>query len=165
MEKLRVGLIGCGEAVQILHLPSLYQLSDQFEVTALCDVSRHVVEELGARWNIKKRFVDDRELLAQDDVDAIVIASPNHYHASTTLNAIEAGKHVLVEKPMCITLRDADAVIEAAAQSGVTVQVAYMRLGFLGLAILCVQWAIANARACTTLSGKTRSSFRKRRVW
>jgi predicted dehydrogenase len=96
-------------------------------VTTLCDVSRHVVEELGTRWNIQKRFIDERELLEQDDVDAVVIASPNHYHASTTLNAIEAGKHVLVEKPTCITLREADAVIEAAAGSGVTVQVAYMR--------------------------------------
>jgi predicted dehydrogenase len=127
MEKLRVGLIGCGEAVQILHLPSLYQLSNQFEVTAICDISRQVVEELGTRWNIPKRFVDDRELLAQNDVDAVVIASPNHYHASSTLKAIAAGKHVLVEKPMCITLREADEVIAAAAKSGVTVQVAYMR--------------------------------------
>lgn len=127
MDRIRIGIVGCGEATQILHLPSLYQLGEQFQVTALCDASRSVVDQVGSDWNIPKRFTDERDLIAQDDVDAILIATPNHYHASITMQACEAGKHVMVEKPMCITLREADEVIAAQKRAGVVVQVAYMR--------------------------------------
>lgn len=127
MNKIRVGIIGCGEVTQIMHLPSLIQLKDYFEVTAIADASRMVVEEVGDQWNIRKRFLDERDLLAQDDVDAVLIASPSHYHARSATCAAEAGKHVLVEKPMCYTLREADEVSAASKKAGVTVQVAYMR--------------------------------------
>jgi predicted dehydrogenase len=127
VSKIRVGIIGCGEAAQILHLPSLYQLSDQFEVTAVCDASPSVTQAVANHWNIAKRFADEQELIAQDDVDAVVVASPNQYHARTTIRAAQAGKHVMVEKPMCMTLREADEVIATQKQTGVTVQVGYMR--------------------------------------
>ena len=127
MNKLRVGIIGCGEVTQIMHLPSLIQLKDYFEVTAISDASQTVVDGVGEQWNIRKRFLDERDLLAQDDVDAVLIASPSHYHARSAIYAAEAGKHVLVEKPMCYTLREADEVSAAAKKAGVTVQVAYMR--------------------------------------
>ena len=51
--RLRVGFVGCGEVTQIMHWPSLYQLSDYFEVTALCDVSPSILEELGRLWNVQ----------------------------------------------------------------------------------------------------------------
>ncbi len=127
MQKIRVGIVGCGEVTQIMHLHSLYQLADRFEVTALCDASATVVETVGEDWNIAKRFTDERDLIDQDDVDAVLVASPNHYHAQTTIRACDAGKHVLVEKPMCMNLREADEVIAARNRADVTVQVAYMR--------------------------------------
>jgi predicted dehydrogenase len=127
LDKIRVGLVGCGEATQIMHLHSLNQLADYFEITALCDVSQHVMDTLGNRWNIKKRFLNERELLEQDDVDAILIATPNQFHARTTIRAANNGKHVIVEKPMCFTFREADEIVAAQQKSGVTVQVAYMR--------------------------------------
>ena len=127
MTKLRIGIIGCGEVTQIMHLPSLTQLSGLFTVTALCDVSNQVLHAVGDHWNVPKRYLDYRDLVAQADVDAVLVANPDAYHAPATLAAIAAGKHVLVEKPMCISLQEADAIIAAQASAGVTVQVGYMR--------------------------------------
>jgi predicted dehydrogenase len=110
-----------------MHWPSLFQLPDHFEVTALCDVSTMVLEELGRLWNIRGLATNHRELVTRQDVDAVLIANPHAFHAEVTLDAIAAGKHVLVEKPMCITRREADRIISAQKNSNVVVQVGYMR--------------------------------------
>jgi predicted dehydrogenase len=127
METLRVGIVGCGEVTQIIHLPSLYQLGDRFRVTALCDVSKTVLNEVADHWRVKKRFPDYRKLVEQEDVDAVLVANPHAYHAEVVLAAIEAGKHVLVEKPMCLTWREADEIVAAQSRQEVVVQVGYMR--------------------------------------
>jgi predicted dehydrogenase len=127
MQRLRVGIVGCGEAAQILHLPSLLQLPEQFVVTALCDVSATVLQSLGEQWRVPKRYRDYQELVTQDEVDAVLVANPDAFHAEVALAAIAAGKHVLIEKPMCMTLREADAIVAAQQRAGVTVQVGYMR--------------------------------------
>ncbi len=57
--------MGCGEVTQIMHWPSLYQLSDHFEVTALCDVSPLILEELGKHWNVRTLTTDHRELVKE----------------------------------------------------------------------------------------------------
>ncbi len=125
--RLRVGFVGCGEVTQIMHWPSLYQLSNQFEVTALCDVSPLILEQLGKLWSVETLTTDYRELVSRDEVDAVLIANPNAFHAEVTLAAIAAGKHVLVEKPMCVTRREADQIIAAQKKSNLVVQVGYMR--------------------------------------
>lgn len=126
-KQIRVGIVGCGEVTQIMHWPSLYQLSELFEVTALCEVSQSVLEVLGRYWNVKQLFTDHRELVAYSDVDAVLVAAPNAFHAEVTLDAIAAGKHVLVEKPMCVTRREAEQIVAAQKDSQVVVQVGYMR--------------------------------------
>ena len=113
MSIVQVGIVGCGEVTQLMHLPSLSQLQDKFHVTALCDISPNVVTKVADTWNVAKRFHDYQELVAQADVDAVLIANPNAYHAAVALDSIAAGKHVLIEKPMCITFREADAVMAA----------------------------------------------------
>jgi predicted dehydrogenase len=126
-QALRIGIIGCGEVTQINHLPSLEFLSEQFEITALSDVSPSVLERVAHRHHVRHRFADHRDLLACPEVDAVLIATPHAYHSEQTLAALEAGKHVLVEKPMSMTLEDADAIIRAQDRTGRTVQVGYMR--------------------------------------
>jgi predicted dehydrogenase len=125
--KIRVGIVGCGEVTQIMHWPSLFQLADRFEVMALCDVSAPVLAELGRLWNIGSLATNHRELVTGQDVDAVLIANPNAFHAEVVLDAIAAGKHVLVEKPMCVTRREADQIIAAQKTNNVVVQVGYMR--------------------------------------
>lgn len=134
--RVRVGIVGCGEVTQILHLPSLRQLADLFEVTVICDVSRHVLDSVGG-WQVKTRFRNYQDVVARDDVDAVLVANPHAYHSEVVVAALEAGKHVLVEKPMCITLAEADAIIAAQRASKLTVQVGTMR-----------RYADAFVRAC-----------------
>jgi predicted dehydrogenase len=125
--KIKVGIVGCGEVTQIMHWPSLFQLADRFEVRALCDVSAPVLAELGRLWNIDSLGTNHRQLVTRQDVDAVLIANPNVFHAEVVLDAIAAGKHVLVEKPMCVTRREAEQIISAQKTSNVVVQVGYMR--------------------------------------
>jgi predicted dehydrogenase len=127
MPRTRIGVIGCGEATQILHLPTLAQLSDRFEVTALCDVSPTVLDGVGDLWGVERRVREYRDLAALDEVDAVLIANPDAYHADAALAAIAAGKDVLVEKPMCLGPRECDEVVAAAERAGAIVQVGYMR--------------------------------------
>jgi predicted dehydrogenase len=122
-----LGIIGCGSVTQIIHLPALAQIPACFRVAALCDVSRATVDGVGERWNVPVRCLDHRELLARGDVGAVLIANPHAHHAEVAIAAMEAGKHVLIEKPMCMTLADADRLIAVAARTGVTAQVGYMR--------------------------------------
>jgi predicted dehydrogenase len=119
--RIRVGIVGCGEVAQIMHWPSLYQLADHYEVTSLCDISSKVLEQLGKNWNVENLTTDHRKLVTHHDVDAVLVANPNAFHAEVTLDAIAAGKHVLVEKPMCITRREADRIIAAQRSSDVVV--------------------------------------------
>jgi predicted dehydrogenase len=126
-QRIRIGIIGCGEVTQINHLPSLNFLEKFFEITALSDVSASVLEAVGNSHHVKNRFLEYRDLLASPDVDAVLITTPHAYHSEQTLAALEHGKHVLVEKPMAMTLEDADAIIAAQQRTGLIVQVGYMR--------------------------------------
>ena len=127
MSRLRIGIVGCGSVTQIIHLPTLNQLHDLFEVTALCDVSLNVLAGLGDDWGIPTRATDYQDLLALDTVDAVLIANPDVFHAEVAIAALRAGKHVLVEKPMCLNLAENDAIIAAEKETGLTVQVGTMR--------------------------------------
>jgi predicted dehydrogenase len=127
VRRLRVAVVGCGEAAQIMHLPSLRRLEDRFALAGLADASAAVADGVGERCNVAVRTTDWRALVAREDVDAVLVAAPNAYHADVALAALAAGKHVLVEKPMCLTPREADALVAAEARSGLVVQVGYMR--------------------------------------
>jgi predicted dehydrogenase len=127
MRRIRVGVIGCGEAAQLLHLPALVQLSDRFEVTALCDVSPTVLNGVGDVWGVDRRVADHRALAELPEVDAVVIANPDPWHGDAVVAAVAAGKDVLVEKPMCLGPRECDDIVAAAAGADAIVQVGYMR--------------------------------------
>lgn len=124
---LRVGVIGCGTVAQIMHLPHLRDLCDLFEITAVSDISPGLVDAIGRRYDVPEahRHTDYRALL-DDHVEAILVLNSGS-HGPQVLDAIRAGKHVLVEKPLCLTVREADEIQVAAERSGVTVMVGYMK--------------------------------------
>jgi predicted dehydrogenase len=124
---LRIGIVGCGEVAQIIHLPTLQNLRDKFRVTAICDVSTKVLDGVGEQFGVTHRFRDYRELVDSAEVDAVLVANPHVFHAEVALAAIKAGKHVLVEKPMCMSIAEADALIAQEKQAGVVAQVGFMR--------------------------------------
>ncbi|WP_154447748.1 Gfo/Idh/MocA family protein [Halovulum marinum] len=128
MSRIGIGIVGCGEAAQIIHIPALQQLRDRFEITALCDVSPRVLDGAARQVGNGAATYADHALLAADDaVDAVLVANPDVFHAETAIAALEAGKHVFLEKPMCMTLAEADALAAAERRSGRLVQVGYMR--------------------------------------
>jgi predicted dehydrogenase len=108
-----------------MHLPYLAEKRDRFAIAALAEPSRTVRESLGARYGISGLYEDYRMLLGE--VDALVVCSPAGTHAEIVLAGLDAGLHVFVEKPMCIALRDADAIVAARDRTGRVVQVGTMK--------------------------------------
>jgi len=121
--RLRVGVIGTGLVAQVMHLPYLCELDDLFEVRALCDSSPSVLEHCGRRFGLDRLFTDWRRLL-EEELDAVIVLTSGS-HAAPALAAAQAGMHVLVEKPMCFSVAEGAAMIEAAARSGVVLMVGY----------------------------------------
>ena len=126
-DRLKIGLVGCGAIAQIQYLPLLRDMADRFEVAGLCDLSPGLLAALGERYGVPpdRRFTDVRELV-RSDVEAVIVC-PTGSHAPASVAAAEAGKHVLVEKPMCVTVAEAQAMVAAADRTGVTLMVAYMK--------------------------------------
>ncbi len=124
---LRIGIVGGGLVAQAMHLHYLAAKRDRYEITALAEPSPTVRDALGARYGIAGLHADHRSLVEAGDVDALVVSSPAGTHAEVVLAALDAGLHVFVEKPMCITLRDADAIVAARDRTGRVVQVGTMK--------------------------------------
>ena len=127
MRTVRVGVIGLGEAAQIIHLPILQALGDRYEVRALCDISPSLLEAMGERYGVDGRHTDAAELCAREDLDAVWVLNSDEYHAECTIAAARSGKHVLLEKPMCLNLREAEEIIAARDAGGVRIMIGYMR--------------------------------------
>jgi len=124
---VRVGVVGGGLVAQAAHLPYLSALRDRFTLAALAEPSRTVREALGARYGIAGLHADYRAMLDAGGLDAVVVCSPAGTHAEIVLGALDAGVHVFVEKPMCITLADADAIVAERDRAGKVVQVGTMK--------------------------------------
>lgn len=110
---LRVGLIGCGGIAQMMHLPTLAERPDLFQVTALADVSRETLEAVGRRYGVSTLTTDYRELVARADVDAVLLLASGSHRDSATA-ALLAGKHLFVEKPLAFSLAETEAIAAVA---------------------------------------------------
>lgn len=115
--QVRIGLIGTGMIAQVMHLPHLFELPELFEVVALCDLSPGTVQAVAARYGVRHTTTEYREMLEQVDLDAVMILTQNH--ARPAIDAVCAGKHVFIEKPMCNNLDEADELLDAVSQTGV----------------------------------------------
>ena len=127
MTRLRVGLIGLGSVAQVVHLPVLRELQEEYELVAGCDLSQGFTDAVAARHGIPRVYASEREMLAAERLDLVAVLNSDEYHAHSTIAALEAGCHVLLEKPASLTLRDVDAMIDARERSGREVMVGYMR--------------------------------------
>jgi len=110
-----------------VQLPTLSLLPHLFKVTAICDPSQEAISHIQSKFNIPKAFLKSSELVSQPDVDLVLICSPDEFHLENVIEACEAEKHVLVEKPMVLTNSGVKQIIEARDRNGVTVSVGYMR--------------------------------------
>ena len=125
MTRLRVGVVGCGAIAQIQHLPHLRDGRDRFEIGGICDIAPDLLRKVGDDFHVSEsaRFTRVEDLVASD-IDAVLICSSGS-HAPQVLAAAEAGRHVLVEKPACVTLAEARSMIDACDAAGVVLMVAY----------------------------------------
>lgn len=125
MSKIRVALVGTG-AFGIKHLDALKNIADA-EVT--CVVSRELenVKEVAEKYNVPHYTTDFDEMLAMDDVDAVILCTPTQMHAEQTLQCLKAGKHVQVEIPLADAWKDAEEVLEVQKASGLVAMVGHTR--------------------------------------
>lgn len=106
MKKINVGIIGAGGITQAAHIPSLKKIKD-VEITAIADVNREKLKYVSEKFEIKYTFTEWERML-ETDIDAVVICSPNLFHAEQSIKAMESGKDVLCEKPVCLSSKEAD---------------------------------------------------------
>lgn len=125
MEKLNVGVIGAG-SISDMHLQSYVKNSRAF-LYAICDLNKERAREKAEKYQVQKVFTDYREMLADEKLDAVSICTWNNSHAEIAVSALNAGKHVLVEKPLCKTIEEAVKIKEAADCSGKVLQVGFVR--------------------------------------
>ena len=124
--KVRIGVIGCGAIARYTHLHGYAQLND-VEVVALADPFRENLNLMGDMHGVPvdSRYVSYEDLLARDDIDAVSVCTPNYLHGAQTVDALQAGKHVLCEKPMATTVETAEAMVKAAEAAGKILMVGF----------------------------------------
>lgn len=122
---LKVGVVGLG-SISHHHL-NAYANHQEVEIAALCDVNEDRLKELAESYGVTQIYTDFKNLLQDETIDAVSICTWNNTHAPMAIEALEANKHVLVEKPLSITVDEASAVEDAVRKSGKILQVGFVR--------------------------------------
>lgn len=126
MNKAKLAIIGCGGLAQNQHIPNMFKI-DNAELTAICDLNQDVLDKVGDYYGIKRRETDIDKVLGDPEIDGVLIVTREDSHVPLTLKALEAGKHVYVEKPLAETEADCVKVLEARKKSGKIVAVGMNR--------------------------------------
>lgn len=125
MNRLRVGIVGIG--VGLLHLEGYQALDNEVDVVAICDLDETRITKIGAEYGVPQRYTDYNKLFTSGEVDAVSICLPNSLHAPASIAALEAGLHVLCEKPIAEKAASAQKIVEAAAKAPGKFMVCYNR--------------------------------------
>ncbi|MBM3323561.1 Gfo/Idh/MocA family oxidoreductase [candidate division WOR-3 bacterium] len=116
-DKLRVGVVGCGAQAQLAYIPAL-KANPNVELAALCDSDVRKVNQLCQMHGVTRHFADFDGLKEADDIDAVLITTPNHLHAPMTLAALHTGKDVLCEMPLGLNAAEVEQMVETARREG-----------------------------------------------
>ena len=124
--KLQIGIIGCGNIANTKHMPNLAKFPDRVEIVAFCDLVAEKAERARAKFGTPNAqvFTDYHQLLNLD-LDAVHVCTPNRSHADITVDALEAGRNVMCEKPMAIDSAGARRMVEAQKRSGKLLTIGY----------------------------------------
>ncbi len=125
-KKVRIGIIGCGGIANGKHMPALKKLPN-VEMVAFCDIIEEKAVKAAREFGVPgaKVFTDYKELLKEQDIDVVHVLTPNKQHSFITVDALEAGKHVMCEKPMAINSAEAKKMIDAAKRTGKKLTIGY----------------------------------------
>lgn len=116
MKPIKLGIIGCGIAARELHWPALRKLKDMFEITVVCNHTEPKARDFSKMLGNVPYVLDYRELIKRPDVEAVDITLPIHLHYQVTKDALQAGKHVIVEKPLAANLSEARSMVQFESQ-------------------------------------------------
>jgi predicted dehydrogenase len=125
MSKIKIGIIGTG-SISEQHIES-YLSNSKVELYAFCDINEERLNLMAEKYNVKHAFTDMNEMLQLKELDAVSVCTWNSAHAPCAIAALNAGKHVLCEKPMSISEEDAKAMKEAADQNGKLLMIGFVR--------------------------------------
>ena len=123
---LKAGIIGCGGIANFKHMPSIIK-TGMVEMTAFCDIHPKRAQEAAEKFGDSDAIVceDYKDLLTDESIDLVYVLTPNKSHSFITIDALEAGKHVMCEKPMAKTSKEAREMVKAAERTGKALTVAY----------------------------------------
>ena len=123
---VRIGIIGCGGIANGKHMPSLAKLKN-VEMVAFCDIIPERAEKAAKQYGIEgaKTYTDYKELLKDESIEVVHVCTPNRSHSFITVDALNAGKHVMCEKPMAINSKEAKKMLDAAKKNGKKLSIGY----------------------------------------
>ncbi|NIS59187.1 MAG: Gfo/Idh/MocA family oxidoreductase [Proteobacteria bacterium] len=124
--RVALGVIGVGR-IAMAHLNAATDLKDQIELVAIADVRADRAKEIAEEFAAENAYSDYHDLLANREIEAVIVCLPNHLHHPVCIDAARAKKHILVEKPMAMNLQEADEMIEEARAHEVTLMVGQSR--------------------------------------
>ncbi len=126
MKKLTFGIVGCGSITNMKHMPNIVANEDT-QIAAFCDIIPERAEQAAKKFGTPDAcvYTDYHELVARQDIDVVHVCTPNSSHSEITVAALQAGKHVMCEKPMAKTSAEAKAMLEAARASGKKLTIGY----------------------------------------
>jgi predicted dehydrogenase len=124
--RLRLGILGCGQIAQLMHLPYAAELHDRFEIMALCDRAADLSGRVAARYGIDRTYASLDEMLKNSpEIDAVLVL--NLDHSDSVSAALRAGKHVFTEKPLGYTVAESEQAVRISEETGKILMVGYMK--------------------------------------
>lgn len=124
--RLRVGVLGCGQIAQAAHFESCTKAHNA-DLFAICDIADDLRNRMAAMHAPEKAFSDYDAMLADPDVEAVIIATADAFHVPASIRALEAGKHVLCEKPIGLTVEESEDLAKVVARTGKVLQIGHMK--------------------------------------
>ncbi len=124
--RLRIGVLGAGQIAQAAHFESCTKARNA-DLSAICDVAEDLRTRMAVTHGVATTYADYDEMLADPQIDAVIIATSDAFHVPASIRALQAGKHVLCEKPVGVTVEEADHLKKAVADSGKLLQVGHMK--------------------------------------
>jgi len=124
--RLRVGVLGAGPIAQFAHLESCVKARNA-DLYAICDAAPDLLARMAATYEPQKAYADYEAMLADPEVEAVIVAISDSFHVSMAIRALEAGKHVLCEKPLGTSVEEVEALKEVVELTGLTLQVGHMK--------------------------------------
>ena len=121
--RLKIGMLGAGAAAQWYYLPATQHWNDRLQLTAVCDVDEARAGQFADQYG-GTAYGDYEAMLGDPEVDAVAVLTPHRFHTEQVIAALQAGKHVLVEKPGCNNLSEFEALCDLAEKRGLQLMLA-----------------------------------------